>query len=122
MKTTIVKVMLPLVLLTFILGACGEPEVGSIFILKRTALGGDNIDSMERAMSEMKAFEDIGEPDMVEEYIDFSEISSFSVGTIVRVTETDKQQSMVQIKKVYPKTGNYPKMWIDQDELIMALR
>jgi len=122
MKTTIVKVILPLLLLTFVLGACEEPEVGSVFILKRTALGGVNIDSMERAMNEMKAFEDIGELDMVEEYIDFSEISSFSVGTIVRVTETDKQQSMVQIKKVYPKTGNYPKMWIDQDELIMALR
>lgn len=120
MKITRVKIILPLILLTLILGACGEPEVGHVFVLKRTALGGTNIDSMERVMSEIKAFEEIGEPDMVEEYIDLSEITSFSVGTIVRVTETDKQQSMIQIQKIYPKTGIYPKMWIDQDELTIA--
>src|SRR5690625_7152974 len=70
--------------LCLVLVACGDPKIGDIFILKRNTLGGVTVNSMEDVLNEMKSFEDLGDPDSMEEYVDHDAIPSFSVGTVVR--------------------------------------
>lgn len=114
------KLVIPLLFLCLILVACEEPEVGNTFVLKKPVLGGSNIDSMKNVMNDMEIFEEIDDPDAVEEYVDLSDITNFSVNTIVRVTDMNDKKSMIQIQKIYPKTGSYPKIWIDKEELKTA--
>jgi len=116
------KVTIILLVLSLILVACGDPKVGDMFMLKRNTLGGMNVNSMENTMNELKALEEVGNPDSMEEYVDFNEIPSFSVGTVVRVIETREKDRMVQIQNVYPKTKSIMKMWIDTEELNNALK
>lgn len=111
------KITIPLLLLCFILVACGEPKVGDIFMLKRTAVGGMDINSMKNAEDEMKAFEELGDPDSAEEYLDLSEIDSFSVGEVVKVTEINDKYNSAQIQRINPKTGSMLKIWIKREEL-----
>ncbi len=104
-------------LLCFILVACGDLKLGDTFILKRTAVGGLNINSMEKAVDQMKALEEIGEPDALEEYLDLDEIASISVGEVVRVIGINDKPRMLQIQNVNPKTGSIVKMWMTRKEL-----
>jgi len=108
--------------LCLVLAACGNPKMGDIFMLKRNTLGGVTVNSMEGVLSEMKSFEDLGNPDSMEEYVDYDAIPSFSVGTVVRVIETSDENRMVRIQNVYPKTEDVMKIWIDVGELNYALR
>jgi|SRR5699024_9110662 len=108
--------------LCLVLVACGDPKIGDIFILKRNTLGGVTVNSMEDVLNEMKSFEDLGDPDSMEEYVDHDAIPSFSVGTVVRVIETSDKDRMVRIQNVYPMTEEVMKMWIDIEDLNHALQ
>ena len=108
--------------LCLVLVACGDPKIGDIFILKRNTLGGVTVNSMEDVLNEVKSFEDLGDPDSMEEYVDHDAIPSFSVGTVVRVIETSDKDRMVRIQNVYPMTEEVMKMWIDIEDLNHALQ
>ena len=108
--------------LCLVLVACGDPEMGDIFMLKRNTLGGVTVNSMEGVLDEMKSFEDLGDPDSMKEYVDHDAIPSFSVGTVVRVIETSDKDRMVRIQNVYPKTEDVMKMWIGIEELNYVLQ
>ena len=110
-----------MLLLCLILAACGEPKVGDTFRLERNTVGGMDINSMDKTVDEMRKLQEMGDPDSVEEHLDLSEINSFSVGTVVRVTEISDKHNMFQIESINPKTGDNMKMWIKGDELKRAL-
>lgn len=80
-------------------------------------MGGMDINSMKNAEDEMKAFEELGDPDSAEEYLDLSEIDSFSVGEVVKVTEINDKYNSAQIQRINPKTGSMLKIWIKREEL-----
>ena len=109
------KVIIPLLMLC-LLAACGDPKLGDVFRLERTAQGGMDVHSMEKAVDEMKKLEKMGNPDSVEEHLDLREVTSFSVGTVVKVTEVNDTHHMVQIQNMNPTTGGI-KMWITKKEL-----
>lgn len=116
-KAKKLKVMSLLLFLCLFLVACGNPKLGDMFILKRTALGGMNIHSMEKTFDEMEELEEMGGPDAVAENLDNSEVASLSLGTLVRVTDISDKHRMVQIQSVNPKTGDRLKMWVNREEL-----
>ncbi len=121
-KAKKLKMMILLLLLCFILTACGDPKIGDLYLLKRTALGGVHIDSMENAIAEMRMMEELGDPDSMEENLDFGEIMNFSVGAVVKVTGVNDQRQMVQIRNINPRTGDFVKMWIEMEELKEAVK
>jgi hypothetical protein len=121
-KAKKLKMMIPLLFLCFILTACGDPKIGDLYLLKRTALGGVHIDSMENAIAEMRMMEELGDPDSMEENLNFGEITSFSVGAVVKVTGVNDQRQMVQIRNINPRTGDFVKMWIEMEELKEAVK
>lgn len=117
----ILKKFMPLLLLSIVLVACSGPQVGGIFILKRTALGGQDINSLESTYEELKVFEEMGDPEDVEEYLEYEKIAALSVGTLVKVTGRNNEHDMVQIQDIDPKTRGNMKIWLLRDDLITAL-
>lgn len=90
--------------------------------VEKEHVGDVTVNSMEDVLNEMKSFEDLGDQDSMEEYVDHDAIPSFSVGTVVRVIENSDKNRMVRIQNVYPKTEEVIKMWIDLEVLNHALR
>ena len=109
------KVMILLLFLCLFLVACGELKVGDMFTLKRNVVGGINITSMENVSNQISIFEEMGELDSVEEHLDLGEITSFSVGEVVLVTEI--KHNLVQLQSINPKTEGNVKLWINKEEL-----
>lgn len=112
--------LISVLLLSFVLVACGNPKIGDVYALKRTALGGKNIDSLEDAFKEMEALGEMTDPGSAEEYLDYTDIASISVGELVRVTETDDRYNMVRIRNINPQRRGV-KMWISREELMKAI-
>lgn len=110
-------VMILLLFLLFVLIACEGPNEGEIFVLKSTVLGGKTIHSIEKTFDEMKMLEEMGDPDSVEEHLDYSEITSFSIGTLVKITDVNEKHHMVRIQNIDPNIKGDMKIWIDKEKL-----
>ncbi|GAB4074537.1 hypothetical protein GCM10028778_20400 [Barrientosiimonas marina] len=114
MNSKKLKGIMPLLLLCLVLTACDELKLGDTFTLDRTAQGGMTISSKERIAEKTQALQEKGGADAVEEYLDLSEMASFSSGTVVRVT--DFSDDMVQIQNTKPK-ANGMKIWLAKEKL-----
>lgn len=121
MKPGKLKIIIPLLLLCTILTACGNPEIGDMFTMKRNVLGGMKINSMKNAVDEMEMFEEMGDPAAMEENLNHDEIASISVGEIVRVRDISDKHRMVQVQNINPNRVRV-KMWIDREKFKNAVR
>lgn len=110
-------VMILLLFLLFVLIACEGPNEGEIFVLKSTVLGGKTIHSIEKTFDKMKMLEEMGDPDSVEEHLDYSEITSFSIGTLVKITDVNEKHHMVRIQNIDPNIKGDMKIWVDKEKL-----